>query len=132
MAPFSWKKEPPQNPGRFTEALFRTCKYRPDFPERSFSDLSTARTSVQGFVHWYNEEHCHSGIRFVTPAQRHLREDPMILSKRCLVYTLAKAGHPERRSGNIRNWSPIGTVWLNPDHDCIEGAPEFLETGNQG
>lgn len=112
----------------YSEALFRTCKYRPDFPERGFSDLAAARSWVQGFTQWYNETHRHSGIRFVTPAERHRGEDPVILAKRQIVYTLAKARHPERWSGNTRNWTPIGTVWLNPDRELVTPIPELLET----
>ena len=77
----------------YSEALFRTCKYRPDFPEHGFPDLAAARAWVQGFAHWYNVEHRHNGIRFVTPAERHRGEDPRILAKRKIVYTLAKARH---------------------------------------
>ena len=55
----------------FVEALFRTAKYRPEYPKGGFADLSDARAWAMGFVHWYNLEHRHSGIGYVTPAQRH-------------------------------------------------------------
>src|SRR4051794_7672054 len=57
----------------FAEALFRTAKYRPEFPSKGFADLQAARHWAMQFVHWYNHEHRHSGIRYVTPAQRHCR-----------------------------------------------------------
>jgi putative transposase len=55
----------------YAEALFRTAKYRPDFPSAGFADLAEARQWAAAFVRWYNHEHRHSGIRYVTPAQRH-------------------------------------------------------------
>jgi putative transposase len=58
-------------------------------------------------------------IRFVTPAQRHRGEDEAILAKRDSVYQAAKAEHPERWSGTTRNWSPIGTVMLNPERPAM-------------
>ena len=57
----------------FAEALFRTAKYRPEFPSRGFADLDAARTWAVRFVQWYNHEHRHSGIRYDTPAQRQCR-----------------------------------------------------------
>jgi len=70
---------------------------------------------MQAFMHWYNHEHQHSKIRFVTPEQRHLGHDKAILAKRVEVYVAAKAKHPERWSKDTRNWNPIGPVALNPD-----------------
>jgi transposase InsO family protein len=55
----------------FAQALFRTAKYRPEFPLKGFADLDAARQWALRFVQWYNYEHRHSGIRYVTPAQRH-------------------------------------------------------------
>ena len=54
----------------YAEALFRTAKYRPEFPAKGFVDLDAAREWAAHFVHWYNNEHRHSGIKYVTPAQR--------------------------------------------------------------
>jgi putative transposase len=59
------------NDNPFSEALFRTAKYRPDVPREPFADLAHASAWVAPFVQWYNHEHRHSAIRFVTPAQRH-------------------------------------------------------------
>jgi len=112
-ASFSRPRVSNDNP--FSEALFRTCKYTPSWPTRGFATIDEARAWVQGFVRWYNLEHRHSGIRFVTPDQRHRGEDPALLAERHRVYQLARAAHPERWSGPTRNWQPIGSVWLNPE-----------------
>jgi transposase InsO family protein len=103
----------------FSEALFRTAKYRPEFPAKGFADLEQARTWAAGFVRWYNHDHRHSGIRYVSPAQRHAGEDRTILAARHELYTRARALNPARWSGRTRNWSPIGAVTLNPERDSI-------------
>lgn len=102
----------------YAEALFRTAKYRPEFPARGFADLDSAREWASGFVHWYNVEHRHSGIRYVSPAQRHAGEDKAILAARHALYQQARERHPARWSGSTRNWSPITKVTLNPERDA--------------
>src|SRR5690625_6464616 len=82
----------------YSEALFRTLKYAPIYPGRPFEDIEEARIWVARFVEWYNNEHRHSAISFVTPAQRHAGEDAATLAKRAAVYEAAKARHPYRRS----------------------------------
>lgn len=103
----------------YAESLFRTAKYRPEFPAGGFADLDQARTWAAGFVRWYNFDHRHSGIRYVSPAQRHDGRDHAILAARHALYTQARERNPARWSGNTRNWSPIGAVTLNPERDCI-------------
>ena len=103
----------------YAEALFRTAKYRPDFPVTGFADLDDARNWARRFVHWYNHEHRHSGIRYVAPAQRHAGTDAQILSKRHEVYIAARQRQPRRWSGRTRNWTPIGAVTLNPERDSL-------------
>lgn len=98
----------------FSEALFRTCKYRPDYPHAGFASLEAAREWSLAFVRWYNHEHRHSAIRYVTPAERHTGQDPAILTARQQIYEGARERHPARWSQAIRNWDPIGEVWLNP------------------
>ena len=95
--------------------MFKTLKYRPEYPSLPFKTLADAREWVAGFVAWYNPEHLHSAIKFVTPAQRHAGEDIAILAKRDHVYQAARAKHPQRWSGKTRNWEPIKVVLLNPD-----------------
>ena len=103
----------------YAEALFRTAKYRPEFPANGFADLEAARTWAAGFVHWYNVEHRHSGIQYVSPAQRHEGQDQDILAARHTLYTQARALNPARWSGKTRNWSPTGPVTLNPERDSV-------------
>jgi putative transposase len=103
----------------YAEALFRTAKYRPEFPTKGFADLEEARAWAAGFVHWYNIDHRHSAIRYVSPAQRHAGEDHAILAARHALYTKARERNPARWSGTTRNWSPIGAVTLNPERDSI-------------
>ena len=108
----------------YAEALFRTAKYRPEFPTKGFVDLDAARTWALAFVHWYNVEHRHSGIRYVSPAQRHVGDDEAILAARHALYTKARESNPARWSGKTRNWSPIGAVTLNPERDCVVRATQ--------
>jgi transposase InsO family protein len=98
----------------FSESLFKTLKYCPIFPEKPFENVETARAWVAKFVAWYNTEHLHSGIKFVTPQSRHHGKDQAILKKRHAVYEAAKAANPLRWSGKTRDWSAIQIVSLNP------------------
>jgi transposase InsO family protein len=106
----------------FVESLFRTAKYRPEFPERGFPDLHAARQWAGDFVRWYNHEHRHSGIRYVTPAQRHAGQDKEILEARHALYTQAREHNPRRWSGATRNWSHVATVTLNPERTEVANA----------
>ena len=110
----------------YVESLFRTAKYRPGFPSRGFSDLAAARQWATRFVDWYNGEHRHSGVRFVTPQQRHAGEDRRILRERDTVYAAARARHPRRWSRKTRNWTPIGNVTLNPERDSLAATREVV------
>ena len=103
----------------FAESLFRTAKYRPEFPANGFADLQAARTWAVAFVQWYNYDHRHSGIRYVSPAQRHVGQDRQILADRHDLYLQARALNPARWSGKTRNWSPMGAVTLNPERDSV-------------
>ena len=76
--------------------------------------MTEARLWVSGFVDWYNFEHRHSAIQFVTPAQRHAGLDTAILAQRQALYQAAKTRHPERWSRQTRNWQPVQVVYLNP------------------
>jgi putative transposase len=108
----------------FVESLFRTAKYRPEFPENGFSDLQEARHWASAFVHWYNNIHKHSCIRYVSPAQRHAGDDREILAARHEVYVQAKSAHPRRWTRHTRNWNPITVVTLNPERDSAMTAAE--------
>jgi len=98
----------------YSESLFRTLKYTPAYPSKPFNSLTEARQWVHRFVQWYNNEHCHSSIKYVTPTQRHKGLDDKILSARKAVYETAKKRNPARWSGKTRNWEPVTEVWLNP------------------
>lgn len=102
------------NDNPYSEALFKTMKYRPQYPFKGFSSLDEARKWVAKFVRWYNMEHLHSGLNFITPYQRHYHLDKGIMAKRTQTYELARAKHPERWSGEIRDWSLPEYVCLNP------------------
>jgi transposase InsO family protein len=106
----------------FIEAFFRTTKYRPQFPSKGFVDLDDARRWVSDFVAWYNHDHRHSGIRYVSPAQRHAGEDRSILAKRHALYTEARAANPRRWARHTRNWEPIEVVTLNPERESLVNA----------
>lgn len=107
------------------EALFHTAKYRPEFPAQGFADLEHARAWAAAFVHWYNHEHRHSAICYVTPAQRHAGDDHAILAARHNLYTQAKSRNPARWSRTTRNWTPAGPVALNPERNStIDKPPE--------
>ena len=103
------------NDNAYAESLFRTCKYRPDYPRKPFASLEAAQTWTHQFVHWYNQEHKHSGLKFVTPAQRHAGQAAAILADRERLYALAKSSNPRRWTGPTRNWKLADEVWLNPE-----------------
>jgi transposase InsO family protein len=69
VASFSRPSVSDDNP--FSEALFRTMKYRPGYPKKPFDNIAEATIWVDSFIRWYNTEHLHSGIRFVRPTDRH-------------------------------------------------------------
>lgn len=116
----SFSRPSVSNDNPYSESMFRTLKYRPNYPEKSFTALACARSWVDDFVQWYNHEHLHSSIQFVTPAQRHVGNDAEILDKRRQVYLAAQQKNPHRWSGNIRNWAVVGEVYLNPEKQKIE------------
>jgi len=111
----SYSRPRVSNDNAFAEALFRTCKYVPDYPGNGFQSLTAARRWVDGFVRWYNGEHRHSAIRFVTPDERHRGEDQAILAQRHALNQAARDRNPARWSGKTRNWDPIAVVSLNPE-----------------
>ena len=103
------------NDNPYSESLFKTLKYCPKYPSSPFKDIVAVRQWVASFVQWYNYEHRHSCIKFVTPAQRHAGEDKAILKQRQVTYEAAKAKNPARWSKNTRNWEWPSVVYLNPD-----------------
>jgi putative transposase len=112
----------------YSEALLRTLKYTPAYARKRFEDLDQARAWVEDFVTWYNTQHRHSGIGFVTPEQRHAGQDKEILQNRKAVYEAAKCSKPGRwKSRQTRNWGYIKEVWLNPPREHVR-TPEKVAT----
>ena len=115
----------------FVESLFKTAKYRPEFPARGFATLEDARHWGRDFVRWYNVEHRHSSIRYVTPAQRHALKDREILAERHQTYLQARERHPARWSRGTRDWTPIGAVTLNPEREAVVRDHRQVENRGQ-
>jgi len=97
----------------YSESLFKTLKYCPQYPSKPFSSTDDANEWVEEFVHWYNEVHLHSGIKFVTPSSRHEGKDLEILNARKKVYEEARLKNPNRWSRETRNWKKTEEVYLN-------------------
>lgn len=103
------------NDNAFSEALFKTLKFRPGFPAEGFQTLAEAREWVQGFVDWYNTEHRHSALRYVTPEQRHNGQATAILAQRQELIEKARQANPERWKQNTQRLVLPEQVQLNPD-----------------
>jgi len=102
------------NDNPFSEAQFKTLKYCPTFPER-FGALEDARTFGQGFFSWYNHEHHHSGLGYLTPAIVHARLADGVRNRRTVVLAAAYAVHPERFVRGVPRPAPLPVaVWINP------------------
>ena len=107
------------NDNAYSESLFKTLKYVPAYP-KEFKSIDDAREWVKSFVKWYNLDHHHSGIKYVTPNERHNKEDIFILQKRKETYIAAKKKKPKRWSRDIRNWNHIKEVVLNKKKECVK------------
>ena len=107
----------------FAEAVFRTFKYRPGSAGLRFESLDEAVSWVGHLVHWYNFEHLHSAIGFVTPNDRHTGADLAILNARKLVYKRANRAHPERWTGKVRAWERPEEVPLHRDRPTVAINP---------
>ena len=101
------------NDNPFSEALFKTMKYRPEYPYGPFRSIERAREWVEKFVYWYNNEHLHGGISYVTPASRHQGKDEVLLNKRREVFLRAMEMNPDRWSGKVFNWNRPQIVELS-------------------
>lgn len=86
----SFSRPSVSNDNPYSESLFKTLKYRPKYPLKPFADVTAARQWVTELVAWYNHEHRHSAICFVTPAQRHEGLDDKLLDNRKAVYEAAR------------------------------------------
>ncbi len=110
----SFSRPATSNDNPFSEALFKTLKYCPSYPRKPFKDIEQAEQWMTKFTRWYNYEHRHSGINFVTPHQRHTGLEHEILSKRSQVYNEARAKNPKRWNCKTRCWEPVEKVHINP------------------
>ena len=115
----------------YIESLFKTCKYRPEYPEKGFATIGDARNGVMWFVQWYNGEHRHSGLNDVTPNQRHEGTCEEIFAQRTRVYEEARRKRSSRWArGVTRNWRLADTGWLNPDRSISNGRKECEKEGS--
>jgi len=105
------------NDNAYAESIFKTFKYRPGYPYKGFGSIEAARVWVNEFTKWYNINHHHSGLNFLTPNQRHNGLAEEVLMNRTAVYEAARAKKPERWAKGIRDWSLEDHVWLNPEKD---------------
>jgi putative transposase len=101
------------NDNPFIESFFKTVKFTPGYPGR-FKDIKHARAWMANFVDWYNTEHRHSGIGYITPEQRHNGQVKKIMRFRNKVMDEACATYPERFSVEPVRWSEYPVVYLNP------------------
>jgi putative transposase len=110
----------------YSEAQFRTLKYRPDYPER-FGCLADARAWAQAFFAWYNQEHHHTGLGLLTPAVVHSGQAESVLQKRQQVLQMAYAAHPERFVKHVPVPAPLPpAVWINPPKPARDAASPLL------
>jgi len=104
------------NDNPYSEAHFKTCKYRPDFPDR-FGSLEDARGYCGRLFHWYNHEHYHTGLGLLTPAVVHHGRVDEVLAVRNETFARAYAAHPERFVGHLPLAKrPPEVAWINPPH----------------
>ena len=102
------------NDNPFSEAQFRTLKYRPEFPDR-FGSIEHARAFSQHFFRWYNHDHHHSGLGLLTPAAVHYGQAPQLLANRQSVLSAAFHAHPERFVRRAPRPPDLpAEVWINP------------------
>ena len=101
------------NDNAYAESLFKTMKYHQSYPLRRFRSLEAVRLWVDGFVEWYNSEHRHSGIQYVTPNQRHYGEADAICTTRQRTYEEARRQNPRRWSREPRSWEQPAVVQIN-------------------
>lgn len=107
----------------FSEAHFKTLKYRPDYPDR-FGSIQDARGFCHGFFPWYNHEHHHSGLQLLTPAAVHYQQSGQLILQRQAVLDVAYAAHPERFVRRPpKHPSLPEAVWINPPAPGKEKTP---------
>lgn len=121
------------NDNPFSESQFKTLKYRPEFPER-FGSIEHGRSLCQDLIPWYNDEHHHSGLGYLTPADVHHGRAAARLAQRAGVLATAFAAHPERFPHGVPTPMSVPTaVWINKpkEIEVVESGPKegMLEVG---
>jgi len=120
------------NDNPFSEAQFKTLKYRPDFPKR-FGSFEDGLSLCRQFFNWYNNDHRHSGIGMLTPVSLHYGHGEAVLSNRDAVMKAAYQAHPERFvRGQPRVSRPPEAVWINPPRSSEDGASNQAELSTPG
>jgi putative transposase len=127
----SYSRPRVSNDNAYAESVFHTAKYRPEFPVQGMSDLAHARQWAKDFVDWYNEEHLHSGIGWVTPSARHAGQDQQQLERRREVYAQARESNRRRWARHARAWEYEAVVTLNPERDSVVDAAVAAAAGAQ-
>lgn len=113
----SFSRPSVSNDNAYSESLFKTLKYSVKYPGK-FETIEEGKEWLKNFVDWYNNEHRHSGIKYVTPNQRHNGEDKEILKQRNETYLKAMKKNPERWiRREMRDWTWKEEVLLNPDNE---------------
>ena len=115
----SYSRPRVSNDSPYIEALFKTLKYTAGYPGQ-FKDIYHARIWMADFVNWYNTEHRHSAIGYVTPAQRKSGEYKEIFERRNITMEYARLSHPERWGKRIRVWKANEEIYLNPSDETKE------------
>lgn len=111
------------NDNPFSEAAFKTLKYRPDFPER-FGCIEDARSYCVDFFAWYNDEHRHSGIGLHTPADVHYGRAQQRADARAVVLAAAHRAHPERFVHGVPRPPALpSAVWINKPKTGADAQP---------
>lgn len=112
----SFSRPSVSNDNAFSESLFKTLKFTAGYP-KSFKTIDEARAWMTRFAQWYNHEHRHSRIQYVTPMQRHAGCDQAILTHRKEVYAQARLRNPSRWTSQHRAWARPDLVYLKrPNH----------------
>lgn len=120
------------NDNPFSESQFKTLKYRPDFPDR-FGSLEHGRQFLRSFFDWYNTQHYHSGIAWLTPASVHFSHAQTVLQKRQAVLQAAYTRHTDRFVGGPPLVKPLpAAVWINPPvAEDLLGSPSLPVFGKR-
>ena len=119
------------NDNPYSEAHFKTLKYRPDYPDR-FGSVTDARSWAKQFFAWYNHRHHHSGLALLTPFDAHYGWTDRVLVKRQAVLQRAYAAHPERFvKGTPVPARPPEAAWINPPKDGTPPSPLVTQSARQ-